>query len=268
MPGAGTAGAPRAELGSNGKIILHQEVRRYAKSATMSSVPCTGRRCLPRGGGAADPRRRRAATMTPAAPASPEEVLDFWFEGAVEGVEAITARGRVWFGADPAFDRVCRERFAGLLARAVSGELDGWQETPRGALALVIVLDQLSRNIHRGSRAAFAGDAGALACCLRARERKFDEALRPIERMFLCMPLQHAEDRQRQDESVRTWEALAAGAGRELAGYFENSLGYARKHRDIVHRFGRFPHRNAVLGRDSTPQEQQYLDGGAPRFGQ
>ena len=206
--------------------------------------------------------------MSPGVPIGPEEVLDFWFEGVAGDAQAIAARSRVWFQADPAFDRLCRERFGDLHRRAARGDLDAWQETPRGALALVIVLDQFSRNIHRGTSAAFACDAKALACCLRAREHGFDEALHPIERMFLYMPFQHTEDRERQDESVQVWEALAAGVDGELADYLENSVGHAREHREVVHRFGRFPHRNAVLGRESTPEEQQYLDAGAPRYGQ
>ena len=198
----------------------------------------------------------------------PEDVLDFWFEGVADDPQAIAARSKVWFQSDPAFDRLCRERFGVLHERAARGELDGWQETPRGTLALVVVLDQLSRNIHRGTRAAFACDAKALACCLLAREHGFDALLKPVERMFLYMPFQHTEDRERQDESVRVWEALAASVEGEIAEYFENSIGHAREHRDVVHRFGRFPHRNAVLGRDSTVEEQRYLEGGAPRYGQ
>ena len=197
-----------------------------------------------------------------------EDILDFWFEGVADHPQAIAARSKVWFQSGPAFDLLCSERFRELHGRAARGELDEWQETPRGALALVVVLDQLSRNIHRGTSAAFACDAKALACCLRARERGFDGLLRPVERMFLYMPFQHTENRERQEESVRVWEALAASVDGELAEYFENSIGHAREHRDVVHRFGRFPHRNAVLGRDSTPEEQQYLEAGAPRYGQ
>ena len=198
----------------------------------------------------------------------PEDILAFWFEGVADDPQAIAERSKLWFQSDPAFDRLCRERFGELHERTARGELDAWQETPRGALALVVVLDQFSRNIHRGTGAAFACDAKALACCLHARERGFDDLLRPVERMFLYMPFQHTENRERQDESVRVWEALAASVEGELAEYFAGSIGHAREHRDIVHRFGRFPHRNAALGRDSTPEEQQYLDEGAPRYGQ
>ena len=206
--------------------------------------------------------------MTRDASIGAEAVLDFWFEGVADDPQAIAARSKAWFQSDPAFDLLCRDRFVELHERAARGELDGWQETPRGALALVVVLDQFSRNIHRGMGAAFACDAKALECCLRARKRGFDDQLRPVERMFLYMPFQHTEDRERQDESVRVWEALATSVDGELAEYFEYSIDHAREHRDVVHRFGRFPHRNAVLGRDSSPQEQQYLDGGAPRYGQ
>ena len=198
----------------------------------------------------------------------PEDVLEFWFAGVADEAQEIAARSAVWFQSDPAFDLLCRERFGALHERAARGEIDTWQETPRGALALVVVLDQFSRNIHRGTGTAFACDTRALACCLRARERGFDELLRPVERMFLYMPFQHTEDRERQEESLRVWESLSESADGELAEYFEYSVGHAREHRDVVHRFGRFPHRNAALGRDSTPEELQYLDGGAPRYGQ
>ncbi len=206
--------------------------------------------------------------MTGGVTVGPEDVLDFWFAGVADDPRAIAERSKIWFQSDPAFDRQCRERFGALHERAARGEIDQWQETPRGTLALVVVLDQLSRNIHRGTRAAFSCDTKALSCCLRARERGFDELLRPIERMFLYMPFQHTEDRERQDESIRVWEALAASVEGELAEYVNGSLEHVREHRDVVHRFGRFPHRNAVLGRDSTPEEQRYLDGGAPRYGQ
>ena len=207
--------------------------------------------------------------MTQEVRIGPEDILDFWFEGVAGDPAAIAARSRIWFGGGSDFDRLCRERFGEIHVQAVEGGCDAWQETPRGALALVILLDQLSRNIHRGTAAAFSGDARALACCQRTRGRGFDEALRPIERMFLYMPLQHAEDRERQDEALEVWQALANGLDdRDLAGYVQNSLGHVREHRDVVHRFGRFPHRNAVLGRASTPEERQYLEDGAPRYGQ
>jgi uncharacterized protein (DUF924 family) len=206
--------------------------------------------------------------MTRDAAVGPEDVLDFWFEGVAGDAHAIAARSKVWFQSGPAFDQLCRERFGKLHEQAARGELDGWQETPRGALALVIVLDQFSRNIHRGTGAAFACDDKALACCLRARERGFDDALLGVERMFFYMPFQHTEDRERQDESVTVWKALAASVDGELAEFFDGSVGHAREHREVVHRFGRFPHRNAALGRVSTLEEHQYLDGGAPRYGQ
>ena len=206
--------------------------------------------------------------MTGEASIDPEHVLEFWFEGVADDAKAIAGRSQVWFRADPALDLLCRERFGALHERAARGEFDGWQESPRGALALVIVLDQFSRNIHRGTGAAFACDGKALACCLRARERGYDSELRAVERMFLYMPFQHTEDPERQDESVRVWKALAASVDGELAEFFEGSVGHAREHQEVVHRFGRFPHRNAALGRVPTPEEQQYLDGGAPRYGQ
>ena len=211
---------------------------------------------------------RESAVSEGDTPIGPEEVLDFWFADVADDPQAIAGRNRIWFYSDPDFDALCRERFGALHERAARGDLDAWQETPRGALALVIVLDQFSRNIHRGSGAAFACDEHALACTLRARERGFDVRLRPIERTFLYMPFQHTEDRERQDESLRVWGALAASVEGALTEYFAGSLEHVREHREIVHRFGRFPHRNAALGRESTPEERAYLAAGAPRFGQ
>src|SRR5690606_17045287 len=146
-----------------------------------------------------------------------------------------------------------------VLEDAGAGRLDGWARSPRGRLALIIVLDQLSRNIHRDSAAAFASDARAQALCMEGLERGDDRELAPLERWFFYMPLEHAESLELQERSVREFERLAAEAPAELQSALEAALDYARRHRDVIARFGRFPHRNTVLGRDSTPEEQAYL---------
>jgi len=173
------------------------------------------------------------------------DVLAFWF-----GDDPATHR-KVWFEKDAAFDAAC----AGLAAArdlAKAGAFDDWADTPRGGLALVILLDQLSRNLHRGTAEAFAADAKARAIARDMIARGFDQALTPVERMFVYLPFEHSEDLPDQDLSVRLFEALDA----ELS---EKTHDYAVRHRDVIDRFGRFPHRNAALGRTSTLDELAYL---------
>ena len=199
---------------------------------------------------------------------TPKDATTFWFRDATRSPEALERRGAVWFGADPAFDGECATRFAASLEDAARGALDDWAGTPQGRLALVILLDQMPRNIHRGSPAAFAHDAQAAAHCIAGIESGQDRSLHPVERVFLYMPLQHAEDLDLQCRSVERFESLAAEVDDAWRGRFAENAHYARLHRDIVERFGRFPHRNHVLGRESTEEELSYLADGAPTFGQ
>ena len=199
---------------------------------------------------------------------SPNDVLDFWFRDATSGPEALERRGKVWFNVDPAFDRECATRFAALLEDAARGALDDWAGTPHGRLALVILLDQMPRNIHRGSPGAFAHDTRAAAHCVAGIDSGQDRSLHPVERIFLYMPLQHAEELDLQRRSVERFESLAAEADDAWRDRFVENARYARLHRDIVERFGRFPHRNRVLGRESTEEELRYLADGGPTFGQ
>ena len=198
----------------------------------------------------------------------PGQVLSFWFEDATLSPEALQRRNAVWFRADPAFDDECAARFTALLDDAACGGLGGWTATPRGRLALVILLDQMPRNIHRGSPAAFMHDTEAAAHCLAGIESGQDRALHPVERLFLYMPLQHAEDVDLQRRSVERFESLAAEVGDAWREDFTENVRYAREHHDIIERFGRFPHRNRTLGRASTDEELRYLAAGAPTFGQ
>src|SRR5689334_2099390 len=179
--------------------------------------------------------------------ATADDVLAYWFAPGPE-------RAARWFRGDAATDADCRRRFAATLDAAARGELDGWSATPRGRLALIVVLDQFSRNIHRGTPRAFAQDARALALCLDGLARGDDRTLTPDERGFFYLPLEHAEDAAMQARSVACFEALAAEAP-EAAGF----LPWAREHRDVIARFGRFPARNATLGRPSTPDEEAFL---------
>lgn len=200
--------------------------------------------------------------------ASVEQVLEFWFADAGTGREAIEKRQRIWFHGGAAFDHSCAERFSATLATAARGGLDHWRASPHGSLALIVVLDQFSRNIYRGTTDAFRQDGRALAVCTKGIDRGQDRQLSLIERTFFYMPMEHAEDREIQALSVRHFEALTALAPEDLRELLQANAGYARQHRDIVERFGRFPHRNAVLGRENTAEEEVYLANDAPRFGQ
>jgi len=178
-------------------------------------------------------------------------VLDFWF-----GAPGSPDRGRprrVWFTVDPAFDAEIRRRFAAVHARAAAGRLDHMQATPEGALALVIVLDQFSRNLFRNDARAYANDARARRIADRALGRGFARALAPVERKFLFLPFEHSENLEDQRRSVALFRALAEETGDDGDVY------WAERHYEIIARFGRFPHRNAVLGRPTTPTEAAFL---------
>lgn len=195
-----------------------------------------------------------------------QTVLDFWFgpSGSAAGIAA--RQGKLWFGKSAIHDRAVSERFSDTLAAATAGELDHWPGTPAGRLALVIVFDQFPHHIHRGRPQAFATDRQALALTLAALAAHEDAHLTPLERVFLYLPLEHAESNEMQALSVSLYERLAAEAADGEHALFENFLEYARRHRDVVARFGRFPHRNAVLGRPSTPDEIEFLQQPGSRF--
>lgn len=198
-----------------------------------------------------------------------ESVLGFWLGGDASDPAAVEASWNRWFRGGEAADREIRTRFADLAEAARRGELAAWSETSRGRLALIVLLDQFGRNVHRGTAAAFAADDAALGLTLDGIEAGLDRALAPLERVFFYMPLQHAESREVQQRSVDVFSALAeAVAPAHVRELLRSSAEYARQHRDIIERFGRFPHRNAVLGRPSTAAEREYLDAGAPSFGQ
>jgi uncharacterized protein (DUF924 family) len=196
-----------------------------------------------------------------------QEILQYWFGAPRDGRAHDPARASLWWSADPAVDAEIATRFGARVEQALAGALEGWRATPRGCLALVILLDQFTRNIGRGTAAAFRGDAQALEIVLRCIERREDRALHFIERSFLYMPLMHAEDRAIAACSVRSFEALSAEIAAAGAGG-PDFLSHARQHAGIVQRFGRYPHRNAVLGRESTAEERAFLEHGGPSFGQ
>ena len=196
----------------------------------------------------------------------PESVLAFWFGAPGSAAEIAGRQGKLWFGKSPANDQTVIERFAAMLAAATAGQLDHWTDTPRGRLALVIVLDQFPHHIYRDRPQAFATDPQSLALSLAALESGEDRQLAPIERVFLYLPLEHAESLEMQERSVSLYERLAREASASERALFDNFLDYARKHRDVVARFGRFPHRNAILGRASSPDEVEFLKQPGSRF--
>jgi uncharacterized protein (DUF924 family) len=195
-----------------------------------------------------------------------DTVLTFWFGELTDGLAAGTHRRR-WFESNAARDERIRDEFGPLLVRAADGKLASWRDTPRSSLALIIICDQFARQIHRGTAAAYATDPLALEIAHEMVASGDDLSLALDERVFVYMPFEHSESRTDQHTSVGLFTALrdaTPAAGRRLTGAF---VGHARQHRDIVLRFGRFPHRNALLDRVSTPAEQEFLKS-AGDFGQ
>ena len=198
---------------------------------------------------------------------TPDTVLDYWFgDGLVTGWPT-QPMGKVWFGGGAVIDQEIRTRFGSLVEAAVDGGLSDWEPPLAHRLALVVLLDQFTRNVFRGQAKAFAGDPRARALAGRTLAQGEDAALPLVGRVFMAMPLMHAEDLSSQTDCVRHFENLVAIAGPAHAGHLEQNLASAREHRDIVAAYGRFPHRNAVLGRTSTAGELAYLQAGK-RFGQ
>lgn len=196
-------------------------------------------------------------------------LLDDWFDVNLADSPALQEQNRRWFASTPAEDHALAERFGSLARAAAAGDLDLWSGSPQGRLALIILLDQCPRNLHRGQPEAFAQDDKALALCLGGIELHMHEQLNPLERVFFCMPLQHSESLVMQELSVATFTMLADGEAPEaLAEMLANVQSFAEKHRDIIARFGRFPHRNRTLGRATTTEEAAFLASGGPSFGQ
>jgi len=189
--------------------------------------------------------------------ADEEDVLRFWFG---EPGDPSLVNAALWWKKDDAFDREIEERYEGTLERGMRGELASWESTPRGRLALVVLYDQLSRNMFRGTPRSFAQDSLALAIANKAVEAGDARVLRPIEMKFMLMPFMHAEDIALQQRGVDGFIALRdAATDASLRASFDNSLKYALMHKAIIERFGHFPHRNAILGRPTTAEEAEFL---------
>jgi uncharacterized protein (DUF924 family) len=188
-----------------------------------------------------------------------EQILNYWFGAEEDDGEVAVQQTELWWGQDPETDKELKTRFGELVPRAAAGELDTWASTARGRLALIILLDQMPRAIYRGTPTAFGFDAKALSLCLDGLELKLDHQLRPIERVFFLLPLEHAEDPEMQELSVKRFLELEAEVPPQLRTTFGEFVDYAIKHRDIIESFGRFPHRNQILGRESTLEEIELL---------
>ena len=197
-----------------------------------------------------------------------DAILAFWFKEHELNAPQIDRRMDVWFGEDQAFDHEIQEEFAADVDKASAGKLDHWAHESRGRLALILLLDQFRRNIHRGTAKAYEKDKIALKLCVEGAMQKKDKGLTPIQRAFFYMPLQHAESRKVQAKSVAIYSKLAEAVSPTYQETFLTIAQFAELHHDIVERFGRFPHRNQVMERDNTPEENEYLAGDSPDFGQ
>jgi len=197
-----------------------------------------------------------------------DEVLTFWFMEKELSAPQIDGRMDIWFGEDQAFDHQVANEFADDVERASEGELNHWAHEPRGRLALILLLDQFRRNIHRNTPEAFAKDKLALKLCVEGAAEKMDKGLSAIQRAFFYMPLQHAESRKVQKKSCEMYRNLAKGVSPTYKETFDTIAQFAELHADIVEQYGRFPHRNKVLNRTNTAEENKYLAGDAPSFGQ
>lgn len=195
------------------------------------------------------------------------DVLDFWFGDGLQLDWPSQDLNERWFGGGPAQDEAIRQRFGALVDTALGGGLTEWETEPRARLALIVLLDQLSRNVHRGQRRAFDGDARAQRLSRLSLAEGMDATLTPAGCVFLYMPLMHAENLELQEECVARFQRLVDTSPQTLREKLASNLRFAVVHRDIVAQYGRFPYRNAVLGRACTPEEDEFLKDG-PRFGQ
>lgn len=184
-----------------------------------------------------------------------DPVLTFWFADRALDALTLDSRMQAWFGSSPVFDAELSERFADRVSQALAGDLDHWAEEPRGRLALILLLGQFPRHLHPGSKLAFRGDSRALRMCQQGVADDSYRQLTPLQQLFFFMPLQRIESTKIQAMSVRIYAALAKRSSATLRDTFETVAQFAELRHDIVQQFGRFPHRDAVLGRAATEHE-------------
>lgn len=186
-------------------------------------------------------------------------ILKYWFGDDSDDAVVAERRSSLWWSKNPTTDDEIRTRFGRLVLAAESGDLDDWQATTDGRLALILLTDQFPRNIYRGTADAFRFDRIALDLCLDGLESGLDKDLRPIQKVFFYLPLEHSENLEHQHRCVRLFRDLAAEVSADLKNLFERYVDYALRHQVIIERFGRFPHRNPILGRQSTSEEIRFL---------
>jgi uncharacterized protein (DUF924 family) len=197
----------------------------------------------------------------------PVDVIAYWLGDTEFDPAAAHARNRFWYRATIQIDCAIKDRFEDVHASIRNGRLLHWGEGAEGALAVVIVLDQFSRNMYRGQREAFGQDSLARAITVRALDREFDDQLSVPGKVFLCHPFTHSESPIDQDRAVNTYELMVDRVSDDWKPFVQSFVNHAKGHRDLIQRFGRFPHRNAAMVRQSTTEEESYLRS-APRYGQ
>lgn len=197
-----------------------------------------------------------------------DKILSFWFMEQELSAPQIDGRMDIWFGEDPVFDHEVAKEFTDDVEQASAGKLDHWAREPRGRLALILLLDQFRRNIYRNTPEAYANDKAALKLCVEGAMAQKDKGLAPIQRVFFYMPLQHAESRKVQAKSREIYHRLAEAVSPTYKETFETIAQFADLHADIIDQFGRFPHRNELLNRKNSPDEEEYLAGTNQSFGQ
>lgn len=188
-----------------------------------------------------------------------QPLLDWWFGSGETAAEVASAQQGLWFGKQSSQDDYAREHFAPLVRQALAGELEGWTEKAEGWLALILLLDQLPRMIYRDSPFAYSGDNRAQQLVARGLAAGWEQALAPLEQTFVYLVLEHSENLASQDLAIELFAGLLEQVSEEDRAYFSNTLDYAERHQRVIARFGRFPHRNQALGRDSTAEEISYL---------
>lgn len=197
-----------------------------------------------------------------------QAVLDFWFADALEDPAKCEARGEFWFGANPQTDTEIQTRFGNVLMLASMEQLNDWTQSPQGRLALIITLDQFPRNIYRAQPEAFAHDDLALELMIEGLETNTLDKLHPVQQGFFLMPTQHSEDISVQQQGLNLYQTCEEKAPEPWQPQMKQYREFAQAHLEIIQRFGRFPHRNAILGRTNTQEETDYLNAGGSTFGQ
>lgn len=190
---------------------------------------------------------------------SPQSIREFWFGNSEDDAQVVAAQSKLWWSKNAVVDAAMRQRFEPSVKQAARGHLDDWLSEPQSRLALILLADQFTRNIYRNTARMYALDSLALAWCKYGIDNGAAGQLRPIERVFLYMPLMHSESLKDQQGSVALFEELSLAVPEAQRKPFDGSLDFARRHRDVIARFGRFPHRNALLQRTSTAKETAFL---------